>query len=410
MEKVKDKDILVISNNPFSSTENNGKTLSSIFKKCDSNRIHQLYFENSMPTALKESNFHRITDQEMLYKFLRKKTNTKTGKESIKKDLKSPKSHSNIKRLFREFIWSNKRWLSKELDDWLEEVSPEIVFFMAGDSGFAFNITNYIVDKYNAKLITYVTDDYILPIFSLNIFQTIRRRNIRKKMKKIFLLSEKVYTISPAMKEEYKNRYNLNSEVLANITNYDLPIKKYDDKQVFNIVYAGGLHYGRLSPILEIAKTIKKLELNNCFKINVYTNTITNEKKINKYQSIIEVHDSVSSEELINIYRDADLFLHVESFKQRYKKKTKLSLSTKIPEYILSRRPILAYGPSEISSMIFLKDISIYASKKNELEKELLNISKNPKKLYRVIKKSIEKYNKEYKAKILKERKTRNGN
>lgn len=397
MEKVINKRVLIISNNPFSNTENNGKTLASIFAKYDQDNINQLYFENSYPTALENSNFFRITDEEILNKFLNNKNETKKDGQS-RKETKS--SHSNLARIFREFIWKEKYWLTKELEKWLEEISPEIVFFMAGDSGFAYNITNYVIKKFNSELITYVTDDYILPNLSFNIFETARRLSIRRKMKKVFKKSKKVFTISPAMQYEYYNRFAVKSEVLANITNYGLQSKKYKKNQKYVIVYAGGLHYGRLNPILKMAKEIQKLKYQDYFEINLYTSGKIKKNMINKYDDVLRIHKPVLSDKLREVYNEADLLLHVESFKSKYKKKTKLSLSTKIPEYILSRRPILAYGPKRISSMAFLEDISIFSFNKKQLRLNLMKVHKKPEELNILVEKALKKYNKFYNINI----------
>ena len=53
---------------------------------------------------------------------------------------------------------------------------------------------------------------------------------------------------------------------------------------------------------------------------------------------------------------EADILLHVESFNEKMKKYTRLSISTKIPEYLASKRLIIAIGPVDIASIEYLKD------------------------------------------------------
>ena len=49
--------VLVISNNSFSNTSNNGKTLASFFKDFSSENIAQLYFNKEVPDVEKFDNY-----------------------------------------------------------------------------------------------------------------------------------------------------------------------------------------------------------------------------------------------------------------------------------------------------------------------------------------------------------------
>jgi glycosyltransferase involved in cell wall biosynthesis len=50
------------------------------------------------------------------------------------------------------------------------------------------------------------------------------------------------------------------------------------------------------------------------------------------------------------------VLLHVEAFDDTVRAYTRLSLSTKIPQYMSSGRPILAYGPGELASCRYIAD------------------------------------------------------
>lgn len=56
---------LVVSNNPFSTTSNNGKTLASFFKDFPKDKIAQLYFSPALPDEESFPNYFQITDLQM---------------------------------------------------------------------------------------------------------------------------------------------------------------------------------------------------------------------------------------------------------------------------------------------------------------------------------------------------------
>ena len=58
--------------------------------------------------------------------------------------MKSKIKKYNIFRIGREILWLTQKWKTTSLDIWLEEFSPEIIFLCAGDSGFSYDITDYI--------------------------------------------------------------------------------------------------------------------------------------------------------------------------------------------------------------------------------------------------------------------------
>ena len=61
------------------------------------------------------------------------------------------------------------------------------------------------------------------------------------------------------------------------------------------------------------------------------------------------------------------MLVHVESFDNKSRQLTKLSISTKIPEYLATGKPIIAIGPREVASLEYLKDCSLWITNKNDI-------------------------------------------
>ena len=72
--------------------------------------------------------------------------------------------------------------------------------------------------------------------------------------------------------------------------------------------------------------------------------------------------------------------VHVESKKRKYRNITKLSVSTKISEYLAFRKCILAYGPIDVASIKYLKDnkSGIVCTTKEEVYLKLKDFYSNP--------------------------------
>ena len=366
---MKKKRILIISANPMSNVYNNGKTLSAFFDNYPKEKLAQLYFSTTLPDNDICSTYFKISDVDMLQRRLGKSQTcgdvVKAQSAGQNKDSDQVKNikKGNFSRLLREFMW-NSKWKTQELFTWLDEFNPEVVFFLAGDCIFSHKICKYIVHKYDAKLAMYITDDYVLPRANIDVWGHVRRRMIRRHMRKSIQSANELFTISEPMRQCYKELYGKDSFVAANM--YE-PTILYDKKKMTNdnimITYAGGLHYNRHLTILKIVEAIKQInEKNQGSKkkiiLQIFSGSVL---KQDIMECLLESKCCIwggmlQSNELEEKLQRSDFLLHVESFKKRNICDTKLSLSTKIPEYMSYHKPLIAVGPDEVASMKYLVD------------------------------------------------------
>ena len=66
--------VLVVSNNAFSKTGSNGRTLGNLFTNWDSGKIAQFYIYNEEPLHCKCENYYRITDKNMIKSIFTRKS------------------------------------------------------------------------------------------------------------------------------------------------------------------------------------------------------------------------------------------------------------------------------------------------------------------------------------------------
>ncbi|AVO40458.1 hypothetical protein C6571_03430 [Simplicispira suum] len=69
----------------------------------------------------------------------------------------------------------------------------------------------------------------------------------------------------------------------------------------------------------------------------------------------------------------ADFALHVESFERRYAQLTKLSISTKLPEYFAAGVCLIAFGPADLASirMVIDNNIGVALTEVDSFEKKI---------------------------------------
>ena len=384
-DKMKRK-ILIISNNPLSNIQHNGKTIASFFEGCSPANIAQLYFNSAAPDNIQFNTYFRISDTDIL-KSISGKSPTCGGvvypcegyTAPVSSQLFSKIKKTYLSRIGRDLLWKTHKWETDNLNQWLDIFNPEIIFFVAGDSGFAYDICKYICDKYTAKLAVYITDDYILPRFDISPFFWIRRCYLIKKMKDAVNRCDLFITISEEMRKTYKDLFRKNSIIAINISE-----SLYNDSNIITrnknliiLVYTGGLHFHRDITLSLLAEAIQKYNQNSTEKkafLKIYSTSKPSQKMLNRLNidGASKFCGGVDSNSVKNVLNNCDIPVHAESFNKKAIASTRLSVSTKISEYLSLKKCILAIGPEEIASMRYLADCAYCITDKFLIYKKLV--------------------------------------
>lgn len=398
MEKITEPKILVISNNSFSTTENNGKTLSSLFREFKVENVAQIYMDNKNPDNTYYNKYYSI--------FYNREIQVENHEGTLKNNLfidfiKSKLKKSNFARLIREIIWKFKFSKLDSMYEWIAEFSPDLIFYCAGDFEFGYDLVTEIQKNISTKLAVFITDDYILPRKTLNIFWIIRRKRLFDKMKKTLSKSDLFFTISEQMSTIYGNLFNVQSNVILNLTKSMKVLQKKEKKDnVLKLIYAGGLHLNRYKTLIKLTQAIQQYNLNRkSDQTRVYLEIYSNinpskniRNKLNKHNSSAFLGALNSSELKIKL-NENDVLVHVEAFDKKSIHSTMLSISTKIPEYLSLEKPIFAIGPKEIASMQYLKDVSLCVNNPRDILKKLDNFIQDNQLRTDLATKAFAKYN-----------------
>ena len=133
----------------------------------------------------------------------------------------------------------------------------------------------------------------------------------------------------------------------------------YDQSQresdgVVRIVYAGNLRLGRWKALKQLTTSLESLEkqgIKTQFSIYAPSEELESYRAALETGSITALYKWVPLKELPRIFHGADILVHAESFDPAMKAITKYSLSTKISQYLMAGRCVLAFGPEELASI-----------------------------------------------------------
>ncbi len=362
--------ILIVCHNLYDVTNNIGKTLVSLMNGYPKDRIAQLYFRNDTPSFQYCSDYYCITDKSVLQSLLtfgiikaggvveKKSDLTITGAENSLYKIGNHR-HPSVS-LLRDTLWSFPVWKSKNLRQWLQAVNPDIILFSPNDYTLAYRIALYVQKVIKKPILPFYMDDAFYWHCNSSLIDSYRRWLLRKFAKQIHHHSNKILTICEYMSEEYESLFSLPCQAFVN----SVHIEKVEEKTELNdpvvFSYLGNLHSNRWKSLAEIGTCLHEIEEIkgiSCY-LDIYSGSLLENRILNAFGMYpnIRFKGSVHASEVHGIQVKSDILVHVESFDLRSVNSTRLSLSTKIPEYMSSGVPVFAYGPSQIASMRYLND------------------------------------------------------
>lgn len=312
----------------------------------------------------------------------------------------------------RDFLWGFDGWKNKNLDDFLDNEKPEVIYMHNFNTIYMHRIYHYILKRTKAKGVIFFTDDNcsfkqinFSPLFWM--YRVIYLKYVKKSVS----LSHKLFGITTQMCDEYEKIFKRPIQILykGGLFNEEsrLPyIKKKDG--IIKIVYAGNILAGRWETLGYIASSILSInDQGKKYELYIYTADFITDK-IRKAISIsddVHLMPAVNATELPAIYEESDILLHVESMHLKEKYSTRLSFSTKLVDYFMSGRCILAVGWEKAASIDYLKknDAAIIATNVKLIYEKMNEIVNNDQIVNQYAKKSYECGRRNHDIKIIKQ-------
>ena len=215
-------------------------------------------------------------------------------------------------------------------------------FYSIECAEFAHSIAKYN----NARLIIHIADHNKAFIDS-------------KKFHEIVKFSNKVCCIGKNMRDFYEKKFSRRFDVFHNLANDDyLPLtnkinSSFSVTNPLNLLFIGSLfeslHNGTINNICQVID-----ELNDegySIKFNLYGQIVpTSFLSRELTSSHVQHHGIIPSEERFNIMSENHCFIVPSSFNQNIKDDYRYSIPTKLPELLLSGRPVIIHGPKEMEA------------------------------------------------------------
>jgi hypothetical protein len=358
--------ILLLSTWPYKKTMPS-RAFASYFHDFSSDSLACVYCANTTPDVSNIANYWRITDSSLLKSRFKK---TEIGSKVIpcvppeeepshrvtkKKKLSIPQS--GLRFFFRDRLWQKKRWATPSFLKWTDEFAPELIVISGSNDFFLYRMGLFLAKRYNAKMLLIINDDYLF----LNenkkpsgLFFRSYRKKYKRLISSILSKPENGFCgLSESMVDRYKKVFAASGLVvpLSSESNFSLK-KTHNETPTF--VYCGNVSLGRYRSLESLANYLKSL--NKPYRFLVYSSEEGKEIEKLKKSSSLSFMGSVSYAKVVEIQKQADFLVYVESFKKKDIVHTRYSVSTKVPNLLSFAKPIICYGPKECSAIKYFSD------------------------------------------------------
>lgn len=398
------KRVLVISNNCFSPSNSNGRTLGNLFYGWPKECLAQMCVIAKDPMWELCDNYYCLEDQTVLDAFMHCKK--AVGRRLVKQKTSSDSStavdtqrkHVGRKTLprimMREMVWAAKRWQSKDFEQWVDDFNPDLVVLQFGDSSFMIDIALSVAKSRNIPLVVYNTEGY----YFFNKFWYYRsawdeilfplfKQSYRKSVRRLMQYATHSVYLNDELKEDYDEEFHKPSTVIYNSSSMQRFTSPLFADKVPHISYLGGLGHGRDLAIMDVGKVLQSIDTR--FYIDVYGPADKDVLKRLSNAKGVKYHGMVSYDKVIDIINESDVLFHVEPISEDYNH-LKYGFSGKIADSVSSGKCFVLYAPKELACSKYIIETGAgwFADNKAKLKEVIVNIMNNTKERNAVLEKA----------------------
>lgn len=236
--------------------------------------------------------------------------------------------------------------------------APNVIYSMLGSNRLMKLSLDLAADR-AIPIVPHIMDDWLTTAYRRSILRPILRAQMARDWKRVLDRAPARLTIGRTMADEYVARYGGSFTPFMNAVErswLEQPEVPAPAEPPVIFTYVGGLHLNRWRSLREIAVELEALRGEGLeAELHVYTQArFAEEAKRLDLPSVVRLKGSLDPRDVPAALRAAHVVVHVESFDSDSRLYTRYSVSTKIPECMASRRPMLAYGPGEVASVAYV--------------------------------------------------------
>lgn len=245
--------------------------------------------------------------------------------------------------------------LTPAAKNWANERRPDLIYSQLG-SIRVMRVVNRLAEHLGVPVVPHFMDDWKNTLYSHGELLGLARTELRRQLHEVLDRSPIILGISTPMVDEYAEIFKrpglafmncVADDELSNASVVAAPIVRV-------LTYVGGLHLERWRSLANLADNLAKLQPEATLRVHAPDADLRAYREHFEHRDNVTWGPSLTPHDVPEVLAQADAVVHVESWSNEARRYTRLSISTKVPQYLASGRPILAIGPPELASMRYI--------------------------------------------------------
>jgi hypothetical protein len=249
--------------------------------------------------------------------------------------------------------------LSPSLAAWIDEFRPQVLYTILGSNAMM-DLVDAIQRRYALPLVVHMMDDWPETSYRGGLLGFAARAHMETMLRSLLGRAAARLGICDAMCEAYEDRYGVPFQPFQNTvdaTRWARFLRSPGDAgRPAEIVYAGSVLPGaQLDSLAECCEAVARLARDGMkLRLSIYSPRVYAEPHRARLAVAPQIRllDALTDDtQFFEAICGADILLLPASFDAGAVRFLRYSMPTKVPAYLLSGTPILAYGPREIAQM-----------------------------------------------------------
>lgn len=361
---------LIISPNAFNHVSGGGVTFSNLFQGWPSDRLATIHNDPEPVSDDICSRYYFLDRDEidLIFPFnhLRQASRRTTQKPPAEgHGTPSTGKDSLIRRAALSVLGDRlpeRARLTPTLENWIAEFKPDFVYTVLGTGG-VMDLIEAVRSRFDLPLVVHVMDDW-MNTTGKGLLGCHELRRTRQQAEQFFKIADLRLSISPAMCEAYDRRYGVPFQAFQNtidVSKWVSTARQGNEVgQPADILYIGSIFsVAQSSSLIDACHAVA--ELNDQGK-EVTLTIASPAVQAARYRDRLMVHPNIKivgtiadDQAFFQRISAADVLLLPVNFDEETRTFIRYSMPTKVPAYLTSGTPILAYGPSGVAQIDYAK-------------------------------------------------------
>lgn len=286
-------------------------------------------------------------------------TNNSENSPAVKKNLFKTRFSGLFRYLGFDHLFF-RQIISKDLREWIKKSNPDI-FYAVLSTRHSILFAHEIVKEFNKPLIVHIMDDWPSTIGNDCLFAKYWNKTINQELKNLLNTTYRKIAISRVMANEYETRFGVtwvsfhNPVSLEKWLPYQKHVIKRDSTELINFAYFGRIGRANEDAILKFINAI--IELESSYGIRIRIDFFTSQCLLDAYcnSKVVRVIGFIDHSKIPETISQYDFLLLPLSFKAHDVQFSRLSIPTKLSEYLISGVPVVVLAPEATALSDFVK-------------------------------------------------------